>query len=249
MKETALSIGGIVFRLCHPELIVHESEFDPFRTDSTPDVTVNYIEDASVDTYASEISDVDSVTVRYGPERASTFATLRGCLMYTPIEDILLRHNRFILHASVVTSRYGAILFTADSGVGKSTQAELWRRHRGSEILNGDRALLAEGERWLVYGSLYAGSSGYYTNRSCEVGAVIILEQGDENKVTSVSEPEAFRLLLLQCMTGDESEALVGAICDLVEKLIESVTVYRLTCTPDENAVAALEKALRKESD
>ena len=84
---------------------------------------------------------------------------LRLSAFFCP-EQLLLEHRAFQLHASVIDWQGQGILFSAPSGTGKSTQADLWQTHAGATILNGDRAVI----RWLdsqyrVYGSPYAGSS------------------------------------------------------------------------------------------
>ena len=48
---------------------------------------------------------------------------LSGMMM----ESRLLANDRLILHASVIRQKNHVILFSAPSGTGKSTQAELWR--------------------------------------------------------------------------------------------------------------------------
>ena len=49
----------------------------------------------------------------------------------------------YILHCTFLDYRGQAILFSGPSGIGKSTHANLWCRHiPGTQVLNGDRALL-----------------------------------------------------------------------------------------------------------
>ena len=55
------------------------------------------------------------------------------------------------------------ILFSGPSGIGKSTQAALWQRYAGAEIVNGDRALVRP-DTGTVSGVFYAGTSGISRN-------------------------------------------------------------------------------------
>ncbi len=249
MPETALSIGGLKFRLLLPALPRADEEIAPFTVAAEEpwDVAVEYRPDASVPDAEVTVSPAaDRVTVRYPSALSYRFAALRGCLMHVPMEQVLLAHDRFFLHASFVASPYGGLLFTGNSGVGKSTQAELWRAHRGSEVINGDRTILArEADGWRAYGSPYAGSSGYYVKRDEPVRAVVLLEQAPENRVEPAPEGEAFRKLLLQISVDHSRTYDVIRLCDLVTELVNTAPIYRLRCTPDVRAVEALEQVLR----
>ncbi len=248
MSPVSINIGGLVFQLNASIDQKYSNTIAPFiTTQATPDIVVNYEEDAGLSEIVTDISSDETVlTVRYHPDIASRFTTVRGCLMYLPMERILLNHERFILHASFVTSPWGGLLFTADSGVGKSTQAELWKLHRGSRVINGDRAILSRERCWKAHGSVYAGSSDYYVNESCEIRAIILLEQGSENRLTPVPTNVAFPLLLLQVSMNRQSSEDVDRLCDLVMDAIASVPVYRLCCTPDARAVDILAAELEK---
>ncbi|MCD7755792.1 MAG: hypothetical protein LUJ09_05610 [Firmicutes bacterium] len=251
MPETALSIGGLQFHLRLPSLPRADVEIAPFvvETAETCDVLVDYRPDESDPDYSVTVSpDGGRVTVRYPADLSYRFAALRGCLMHIPMEQILLAHDRFFLHASFVASPFGGLLFTGDSGVGKSTQAELWRAHTGSTVINGDRAIVAKAaDGWRAYGSPYAGSSGYYVKRDEPIRAIILLEQAAENQADAVPPAEAFRKLLLQISVDHSRTYDVERLCDLVAGLMAAVPIYRLRCTPDIRAVDALRATLRKE--
>lgn len=57
-------------------------------------------------------------------------------------ERLIARNGGFVFHSSYVEVDGKAVLFTAPSETGKSTQAELWRSLRGAEIINGDRSVV-----------------------------------------------------------------------------------------------------------
>ena len=72
----------------------------------------------------------------------------------------MIEYGGLILHCAYINHRGKGILFSAPSGVGKSTQAALWEKYRGSEIVNGDRTLLRKKEgKWLACAWPVCGSS------------------------------------------------------------------------------------------
>lgn len=245
MHTLSLEIGGLIFQLETPEPIRVDTELTPFLTEAAPDIRVRYRQtpDGAPGSVRLD-SAAHTVQVFCPASLVRQLTTTRSCLMQLPMERILLDYDRFILHASFVTSPWGGLLFSADSGVGKSTQAELWRSARGSRVINGDRAIVSREASWRAYGSVYAGSSGYFVPESCPVGAIVLLEQGAENRAWPATKAEAFRLLLLQSGMEREDPRDVDRLCDLLTDLIDRVPVYRLSCTPDSRAVEALEAAL-----
>ena len=50
------------------------------------------------------------------------------------MKKILLKYNGIILHSSFINFENKAILFSAPSGTGKSTQADLWKKYKNAEI-------------------------------------------------------------------------------------------------------------------
>lgn len=62
--------------------------------------------------------------------------------VYQRCANILLTKGVLHLHSSFVLHQGKALLFTGPSGIGKTTQAELWRDYQGSMIVNGDACLM-----------------------------------------------------------------------------------------------------------
>ncbi len=162
------------------------------------------------------------------------------------LERLLLEHRAFQLHASVIDWQGSGILFSAPSGTGKSTQADLWKTYTGAKILNGDRAMIRRlDEGYRVYGSPYAGSSGIYTNLSAPVRAIVTLEQGSENKLLSLTPVEAFQRLYRELTVSVWDADFVEKASRELAELIGSVPVYHLVCTPDRRAVDVLCEKLK----
>ena len=102
-----------------------------------------------------------------------------------------------MLHASAIAYQDKAIIFTAPSGVGKTTQAELWQNYRNATIINGDKVFLTkDAERIIAWGSPWNGSSAYAENMGVEAAAIVVLEQAEENEIRKLSGMEVLEKLL-----------------------------------------------------
>lgn len=164
----------------------------------------------------------------------------------------MLLRGRPVIHAAYVDIGGEALLFTAPSGTGKSTQADLWRRFAGAEIINGDRVLLqwgAETDAGRLYACGYpvCGSSAICLDRTLPVRAIVLLSQGMENRVTRPGGAEAVRALLsaTEVYRWDVNE--IDTALALARRAAEAVPVLRLTCRPDREAVEVLREALEDE--
>lgn len=161
------------------------------------------------------------------------------------LAQLMLPKSVFFLHSSFISVGGKAILFSAASGVGKSTQAALWQEHCGAEIINGDKSGILVENGVFACGVPFCGTSGICKNRSFPLGAIVLLSQSKTNGVRRLTGVEALQGVLqnvhLDLLAPDERRRCV----DLIIKLLADVPVYALACTPDKEAVIALEKELR----
>lgn len=175
------------------------------------------------------------------------YAIRNSCGLITALnlETILLSRSAVMLHACLVRYKGKAILFSAPSGTGKSTQGDLWVKFRDAEVLNGDRAGIYQKNRvWRASGLPYAGSSGIYRNENAPIQAIVYLAQGKENKITRLNAGQAFRLLYPQIMVHYWEPDFVSKSSDILISLLNDIPVYYFSCTPDVSAVETLEKQL-----
>lgn len=192
-------------------------------------------------------SDENSVICYYLEDSVKYFPTERQVFYVVCLEHLLNLHHGFILHSSFIRWREKGILFTAPSGTGKSTQADLWKKYEQADILNGDRsALRLVNGVWRAYGLPFAGSSDIYRNESCPVRAIVVLRQAKENKLEQLRGGMAFRLLYQQLTVHPWDEAFVKRLLDDLQSLVEQIPVYRLSCLPDQGAVEVLKQELLK---
>ena len=168
-----------------------------------------------------------------------------NCFFHTGWENLLLREKRLILHGACVDTPLGGLLFSGPSGIGKSTQAELWCRYGDGRQINGDRPILhKQGRTWYAWGSPYAGSSHCHVNASCPLRAIVMLRQAESCTLRRLGAAEAFRKLFAGLTVSSWMPEAVAAAGDLAEELACDVPVYELACTPDQNAVEMLRQEL-----
>lgn len=161
------------------------------------------------------------------------------------LERRLIRKDSLVLHCAYVEYQGGAILFSAPSETGKTTQAGLWEKYRGSRTVNGDRALLGKRDgRWMAQGWPVCGTSEVCRNEAIPIRAVVMLSQAGENQAERLTPGRAFPLLYSQITVNKwNMEAHIHTM-DLLEDFLGQVPVIHLGCTISEEAVSCLEKAL-----
>ena len=161
-------------------------------------------------------------------------------------EELIARKNGVILHASMILKNGNTILFTAPCGTGKSTQADLWEKYTDAQIINGDKALVSLKNDVIFAGGLpFAGSSKICKNISAPLMAVVCLGQAKENKIRKLSEREAFVSLLQGNYRSGLTKDSAQKTIDVIEKVCNTIPVYRLDCLPDKTAVECLERELK----
>lgn len=188
------------------------------------------------------------IQIDYLSKGAHCVSEMHNSFFHLGFESILIHRNRLCLHAACVDTPLGGLLFSGPSGIGKSTQAELWMKYRGAEQINGDRPILSRDETgWLAWGSPYAGSSRCHVNKSCPVSAIIMVQQAKTCHLQRLALPEAFRAVWSGLTMHSWDKTCVEKALDLATELIGTVPVFRFGCTPDLAAVEYLEGELRKE--
>lgn len=179
---------------------------------------------------------------------ASGMVSARLVLNGLDVEHLVASSGGVILHASYIEYGGRAIVFTAQSETGKTTQAELWKTHRGADIINGDRvALIREAGRICAAGLPFAGSSRYCKNVTLPLVAVVYLKQAPETTACTLRGLKAFSRVWEGCCLNTWNRSDVESAVSIVEEILAQVPVVELACTPDESAVKALETQLRKQ--
>ena len=171
-----------------------------------------------------------------------------GFVSLLVLEKRMLERSALVLHTAFMVYRGQAVLFSAPSGTGKSTQADLWEKYRGSRTVNGDRCLLRKKDGiWMAEGWPVCGSSNICHTGIWPVRAVVMLSQAKENRVERMTPAAAFSQVYSQITVNRWDKRAAVCAMDQIEALTEAIPFYHLACDISEQAVACLEHAMEED--
>ncbi len=162
------------------------------------------------------------------------------------LERLLLWNNALVLHSASIIYREEAILFTAPSGTGKTTQTDLWHQYReGVSDLNGDRTVLQWTERgWYGCGFPIYGGTVRCVQAAAPVRAIVVIRQAKEDTIRELSPMERVMYLYSECTVMRAYEEDIENVMSLLEEIAATVTVIELDCTMERSAVNVLHQYL-----
>ena len=170
---------------------------------------------------------------------------LSNSFFHIGLEALLIQEQKICLHASLIDTEFGGILFSGPSGIGKSTQAELWCRAGEARLINGDRPILGMTDgRWYGWGSPYAGSSRCYVNEKVPIAAVVLLDQAPDCTLERLPLGAAFRSIYRELTVNQWNSDFVLEAMELAGKLAGAVPVCHFSCTRGPEAQQFLKQYL-----
>ena len=149
------------------------------------------------------------------------------------------------LHSSLIDFQGRGLMFLGPSGIGKTTQAELWNKYRDALIINGDVVFVQETEAaFLGWGTPWHGSSPYCENASVPVHAMVVLKQSSENSIRELTGFEKVTAVSTSVFYPRWLENGMELCLETLDHFLSRVPVYELSCRPDEDAVKLTEEAV-----
>lgn len=169
-------------------------------------------------------------------------------LMITAVYSKLCEVNTVLLHASLVDWNGEGVIFTGPSGIGKTTQAELWEKHLDATVINGDKAFVRVFDKEVyAYGAPWSGSSPYCLNKKSLLKGIVVLLQSDKNSIKRLDSVEATARVLPHIFMHHWDERCVENMLSTFENIMKKVPVWLLECKPDEEAVNITKEAVLSE--
>lgn len=142
------------------------------------------------------------------------------------------------LHASLVEKDGQGIVFLGPSGMGKSTQAKLWKEYLGADFIIGDRpGLRCIDGVWYGFGMPWDGKDGIRNQRKVPIKALVSLEQAKENCIDKLNEQQAMIVLLNQAMMPMWDDIAMDQATALMGRLAKDIPFFHLKNLADRDTV------------
>ncbi len=160
----------------------------------------------------------------------------------------LPRYDAFLMHAAVVAVDGRAYVFSAPSGVGKTTHLKQWLDVFGPrvQVVNGDKPIFR-----FIDGVLYAcgtpwmGKERLGSNLTCPVDGICFLERGQVNEIRPLSLSEVNSRLFHQVLLPTELDVF-DRFWALLERMLDAVPFYLLRCKPEPDAALTAYNMMRR---
>ncbi len=178
-----------------------------------------------------------------------TAGQLIDCGTERSLYDLLLQlfythavQRHFIqVHSSLISYHGKGIMFLGPSGIGKTTQAELWHQYRNADIINGDLVFVEHRkDEFIGWGTPWHGSSPYCENASVPVVAWVVLKQSNQNTIRRLSGFEMVSEVAQSIFYPLWLENGTELCMQTLDSLLKEIPVYELSCRPDEESVQLL---------
>lgn len=168
-------------------------------------------------------------------------------LLRSVFSSALTLRNGVLIHAASIKWNGQGVLFSAPSGTGKTTHVNMWRERYGVEVLDGDvtACRMVQGKPY-VYGLPWCGSSEQFLNDCVPLGALVFLEQSEDNSITRLALSDAVIRLYARCYLYVWDEKTADTVLEMITSALTGTDCYLLKCRPDFEAVELVKRCLEK---
>ena len=170
---------------------------------------------------------------------------LESIVVYREIAKRLPTYDGFVFHGVALAVGDKAYLFTARSGVGKTTHTGLWlSAFDDCHVLNGDKPILRfiDGVCYAA-GTPWQGKERLGENEMLPVGGVAFVHRAPENRACVIDSAQAVLPFLSQTYLPEDDES-VGMIVASVDRILSSVGLVNLYVNMNPDAALVARRAL-----
>lgn len=172
-----------------------------------------------------------------------TRGTSTVCPFEYPMDEVLMvnllaRGRGIEIHGCGLIDQEEGLMFVGCSGAGKSTMANLWRRHSGITILSDDRLIIrqSEGQTWL-YGTPWHGDARVSSPERTHLKKIFFLKKASRNSITPLRRADtATRLLVCSFPTFYDRRGMEYTV-NLCDQISASVPAFELGVLPEDGVI------------
>lgn len=164
--------------------------------------------------------------------------------------DRITKLGGVVVHGSSIAFENQGIIFSANSGTGKSTHTNLWRKRFDGKvtIVNDDKPVIRFYDNVpFIFGTPWSGKSDLNANMQVPLKAIIFIKRSKTNSIERLNVRNSIFNLTSQISRPYYDEKIGMRTMESIEKLIQSVKIYRLNCNVSQEAVDVVYKQLIKD--
>lgn len=148
------------------------------------------------------------------------------------------KNGLFAIHSASILYKDKVWLFSAQTGVGKSTHAHLWVNNLGVSVFNGDINLLKlENGKLRAIGLPWCGTSGEYHKGEVDLGGIILIERDQKDNVVELTKEEQTIALIHRLISPMWDRDLGQLNVDFAKEIPGKALVCKLQCTMEKTAM------------
>lgn len=183
--------------------------------------------DFSIISTQNDIDILKPVFERENGFTASWDGDIETMVLLRKVVEGLIDFDALAIHGAAIAVDDKAFLFTADSGVGKTTHILKWLKNlQNAYVVNGDKPFIRIDDIPMVYSSPWAGKEGLYTNTKVPLKAIVLMERSQDNSIYRVPFKEAFPMLYKQVYRPLEAEKMRRTLV-LLKSIGKNVPIYK----------------------
>lgn len=206
-----------------------------YITDGEPDFTVSATEEDII----AEVSLLG--------ENAIPHEQIEPVVLYRKIAEQLPKYGGAVFHGTAILDNGRAYIFTAPSGVGKTTHSRLWLSAFGDKvcILNGDKPIIRiiDGVPY-VCGTPWQGKERYGINAIAPLSAVAFLSRGKENAAREICPQNAATRFMSQIYLDRTNAQNLLLTMRLSNEILSLISLVEMECNMELGAARVAREAI-----
>lgn len=161
---------------------------------------------------------------------------------------VQLENKGFLIHTSAFDINGKGLLFTGESGAGKTTLTSLISEYSDYKILTDETAVVRlYDDKIIIYGTPWKGSGAqFYSNSEAVLWGINFLYHGLENRMETVELEEAIRLLMRQSFPYFWDKNSMAKLFSVINNIIYKIKIRNFSFLPDETVIDYINKYLKE---
>lgn len=159
------------------------------------------------------------------------------------------KQNAFLMHGVVLDIENTGILFTAQSGTGKTTHMNLWQEYLGDKmvVVNGDKPIVRffdnEPETPYAYGTPWCGKEWLQNNMRTPLKHICFIERSETNYVERVDKATVIDRIFNQIYMPKDPVAIMKTM-ELIDRLLNCCNLWIIHCNMEKDAAKIAHEAI-----